>query len=194
MNHFDFTGCRILVVGDLMLDKYLSGLVERLSPEAPVPVLLREAERAVLGGAANVCANLAALGAEVTAIGVIGRDEAGSALVDLLRSYPKLNADYLVTDADRPTTCKIRVMSGVHQMVRIDVKSKADIAAEVEEAVVSAIKDSLWWADVVVVSDTPKACAMTGSSARSSIRPRRPERPRSSTRSVAISRSIVTRR
>jgi bifunctional ADP-heptose synthase (sugar kinase/adenylyltransferase) len=63
MNHFNFTGCRIMVVGVLMLDKYLSGSVERLSPEAPVPVLLREAERAVWGGEANVCANLTALGA-----------------------------------------------------------------------------------------------------------------------------------
>ena len=61
MNHFDFTGCRVVVVGDLMLDKYLSGSVERLSPEAPVPVLLQETERAVLGGAANVCANLATM-------------------------------------------------------------------------------------------------------------------------------------
>jgi D-beta-D-heptose 7-phosphate kinase/D-beta-D-heptose 1-phosphate adenosyltransferase len=82
MNHFDFTGCRILVVGDLVLDKYLPGSVDHLSPEAPVPVLLPETERVVLGGAANVSANLAALGAEVTVIGVIGRDPAGSALVD----------------------------------------------------------------------------------------------------------------
>ena len=72
MKHFDFTGCRVMVIGDLMLDKYLSGSVQRLSPEAPVPVLLREDERAVLGGAANVCANLAALGAEVVAIGTKG--------------------------------------------------------------------------------------------------------------------------
>ncbi len=122
MNHFDFTGCRVMVVGDLMLDKYLSGSVERLSPEAPVPVLLREAERAVLGGAANVSANLAALGAEVIVVGVVGRDEAGSRLLDLLTAYPKLNADRLVTDPDRPTTCKIRVMSGAHQMVRIDAE------------------------------------------------------------------------
>ena len=156
MNHFDFTGCRIVVVGDLMLDKYLSGSVERLSPEAPVPVLLREAERAVLGGAANVCANLAALGAEVVAIGVIGRDEAGSVLVDLLRAYPKLNTEHLVTDINRPTTCKIRVMSGGHQMVRIDAESKADITADVEEIVAAAIKDSLHWADVVVLSDYAK--------------------------------------
>jgi D-beta-D-heptose 7-phosphate kinase / D-beta-D-heptose 1-phosphate adenosyltransferase len=156
MNHFDFTGCRIMVVGDLMLDKYLSGSVERLSPEAPVPVLLRENERAVLGGAANVCANLAALGAEVIVVGVIGRDEAGSLLLDLLRSYPRLDADHLVTDPHRPTTCKIRVMSGVHQMVRIDAESRANIAAEVEETVFSAIKTNLPMADVVVVSDYAK--------------------------------------
>lgn len=111
MSHFEFTGARILVVGDLMLDKYLSGSVERLSPEAPVPVLLRQAERAVLGGAANVCANLAALGAEVVVVGVIGQDEPGSVLVDLLKAYPAVNTDKLVIDRNRPTTCKIRVMS-----------------------------------------------------------------------------------
>ena len=93
MNHFDFTGCRVMVIGDLMLDKYLSGSVERLSPEAPVPVLLRESERAVLGGAANVCANLALLGAEVVVIGVIGRDEAGSMLVGLVRAHPRLHTN-----------------------------------------------------------------------------------------------------
>jgi D-beta-D-heptose 7-phosphate kinase / D-beta-D-heptose 1-phosphate adenosyltransferase len=156
MNHFDFTGRRVMVVGDLMLDKYLSGSVERLSPEAPVPVLLREAERAVLGGAANVCANLTALGAEVIVIGVIGRDEVGSVLVDLLRACPKLDTDHLVIDAGRPTTCKIRVMSGVHQMVRIDAESTAEIGVEVEEAVVSAIEEGSSWADVVVVSDYAK--------------------------------------
>jgi D-beta-D-heptose 7-phosphate kinase / D-beta-D-heptose 1-phosphate adenosyltransferase len=156
MRHFDFSGCRTMVVGDLMLDKYLSGSVERLSPEAPVPVLLREAERTVLGGAANVCANLAALGAEVTVVGVIGGDEAGSVLLDLLRAYPGLDADHLVTDPHRPTTCKIRVMSGVHQMVRIDAESRANITAEVEESVFSAIKANLSTADVVVVSDYAK--------------------------------------
>jgi D-beta-D-heptose 7-phosphate kinase/D-beta-D-heptose 1-phosphate adenosyltransferase len=156
MNHFDFTGCRIAVVGDLMLDKYLSGSVERLSPEAPVPVLVRETERAVLGGAANVCANLTALGAEVIVIGVIGRDEAGSVLVDQLKAYPKVNTEHLVTDVDRPTTCKIRVMSGGHQMVRIDAESKADIAANIDKAIIAAIKDGSHWADVVVLSDYAK--------------------------------------
>jgi D-beta-D-heptose 7-phosphate kinase/D-beta-D-heptose 1-phosphate adenosyltransferase len=156
MNHFDFTGCRVAVVGDLMLDRYLSGSVERLSPEAPVPVLLQEAERAVLGGAANVCANLAALGAEVVVIGVIGRDNAGSMLLNLLRGYPRVDADRLVTDPDRPTTCKIRVMSGAHQMVRIDAESRIEIAAGVEEAIARTIQDSLPRTDVVVLSDYAK--------------------------------------
>lgn len=156
MKHFDFSGCRVMVVGDLMLDKYLWGSVERLSPEAPVPVLLREAERAVLGGAANVCANLAALGAEVLVIGVVGCDDVGSALVDLLRTCPKLDADHLVVDPSRPTTCKVRVMSGVHQMVRIDAESTAAINFEVEGAVISAIAEALFCADVVVVSDYAK--------------------------------------
>src|SRR5262249_26437835 len=156
MNHFDFTGCRVVVVGDLMLDKYLSGSVERLSPEAPVPVLLREAERAVLGGAANVAANLAALGAEVVVVGVIGPDEARSTLLDLLRAYTRLNADRLVTDPDRPTTCKIRVMTGSHQMVRIDAESRTEIATPVEDALVVAIRDSVPRADVVVLSDYAK--------------------------------------
>jgi rfaE bifunctional protein kinase chain/domain len=156
MSHFNFTGCRIIVVGDLLLDKYLSGSVQRLSPEAPVPVLLREAERAVLGGAANVCANLAALGAEVIVVGVIGRDEPGSVLVNLLRAYPKVRTDHLVTDVNRPTTCKIRVTSGIHQMVRIDSESREDITGEIEEAVASAILHGLPWADVVVLSDYAK--------------------------------------
>jgi D-beta-D-heptose 7-phosphate kinase/D-beta-D-heptose 1-phosphate adenosyltransferase len=87
---------------------------------------------------------------------VIGRDEAGSVLLDLLRAYPKLDADHLVIDPHRPTTCKIRVMSGAHQMVRIDAEARAHIAAEVEQAVVSAIENKLSSADVVVVSDYAK--------------------------------------
>jgi D-beta-D-heptose 7-phosphate kinase/D-beta-D-heptose 1-phosphate adenosyltransferase len=121
-----------------------------------VPVLLRDAERAVLGGAANVCANLAALGAEVLTVGVIGQDEAGSVLVDLLKAYPTVNTDHLVTDLNRPTTCKMRVMSGIHQMVRIDSESREDISANVEEAIALAIQRGLSWADVLVLSDYAK--------------------------------------
>jgi D-beta-D-heptose 7-phosphate kinase / D-beta-D-heptose 1-phosphate adenosyltransferase len=156
MNHFDFTDCRVMVVGDMMLDKYLSGSIERLSPEAPVPVLLHETDQAVPGGAANVCVNIAALGGEVAAIGVIGRDEAGSLLSDLLRAYPTVNAEWLFTDPDCPTTCRLRVMSGVQQLVRIDSESKTDIPRSVEEEMISAILDRLRWADVVVVADCAK--------------------------------------
>jgi len=124
-----------------MLDKYKSGSVERLSPEAPV--LVREAERAVLGGAANVCADLAALGAEVVVVGVIGQDEPGSVVLHLLRVHPKLYADHVVIHPHRPTSCKIRVMSGVHHMVRIGAESRGECCSEVEEAALERVRGSL---------------------------------------------------
>ena len=88
MHHFSFDRYRILVVGDVMVDKYLDGSVARISPEAPVPVVLHKAERAVLGGAANVAVNIASLGASVDCIGVIGNDETGAALIAMLRDDP----------------------------------------------------------------------------------------------------------
>ena len=100
--------------------------MERLSPTAPVPVLLCEKERTVLGGAANFWANLVALGAEVV-VGVIGQDEPGSVPFDLLRACPKLDADHLITDPHRPSTCKTRVMSAAHQLVRINEESRAKL-------------------------------------------------------------------
>lgn len=162
MNHFNFARCRILVVGDLMLDRYLSGSVGRMSPEAPVPVLLRESERAVLGGAANVVANLASLGAEIEVLGVVGQDEAGLALRALLGHHPTVRTEHLVTDRHRPTTCKTRVMSGLHQIVRLDAESKLPLAEEVEAAVLEAVNETLPWADAVVVSDYAKGLCTDG--------------------------------
>jgi D-beta-D-heptose 7-phosphate kinase/D-beta-D-heptose 1-phosphate adenosyltransferase len=156
MNHFNFVGCRVMVVGDLMLDKYLDGSVHRLSPEAPVAVLLRETERVVLGGAANVVANLASLGADVRVIGVIGDDESGAMLTGLLKAYSNVDTRTIVTDKSRPTTCKTRIMSGLHQIVRVDSESKAELTDEAESAVRHAIQDTISWADVVILSDYAK--------------------------------------
>jgi D-beta-D-heptose 7-phosphate kinase/D-beta-D-heptose 1-phosphate adenosyltransferase len=89
-------------------------------------------------------------------VGVIGRDEAGSVLVDLLRAYPNIDTDRLVVDRNRPTTCKVRVMSGIHQMIRIDSESRDDITGDVEEAVASGIENGLSWADVLILSDYAK--------------------------------------
>lgn len=129
MTQGDFSKCKIAVVGDLMLDKYIDGSVGRLSPEAPVAVLLHESEHATVGGAANVAANIAALGARVKVFGAVGEDEAGRALAKTLGLMPHVDAAGVVQDGSRPTTCKTRVMSARHQIVRIDVEIQRALAA-----------------------------------------------------------------
>lgn len=111
---------RITVIGDLMLDHYVWGKVERISPEAPVPIVQFEREEYRLGGAANVAANLRALGVEVTLIGATGDDQAGVTLEALARQTQGLTAS-LFRDPNRPTTLKTRVIgAGRQQMLRID--------------------------------------------------------------------------
>ena len=162
MHHFDFHDRRILVIGDLMVDKYLDGFVGRISPEAPVPILLSRSERTVLGGAANVAANLASLGASVECIGVIGTDDVGSDLVRLLNEFPNVGTGHLVRDVGRPTTCKTRVMSGLHQLIRIDAEFNASISEDIEAAVMRAFEHILPWAEAVVISDYAKGLCTDG--------------------------------
>ena len=111
-------GAHILVVGDVMLDRYVYGEVERISPEAPVPVLRERATRCVLGGAANVAANVASVGAQVTLVGRVGTDAAGLELVTLLEQAGI--AHELVEDAATPTTTKTRFVAGSQQLARVD--------------------------------------------------------------------------
>ena len=156
----DFSGIRVAVVGDLILDRYLQGAVGRLSPEAPVAVLLKSKQRDVAGGAANVASNLAALGARVRITGLVGPDEDGERLVALLAHYPSLETERIVTDRERPTTCKTRVLSGLHQLVRIDSESSDLSSGDAEAALLEATSDLVRWSDVVVVSDYGKgACS-----------------------------------
>jgi len=152
----DFTHLRVVVVGDLIVDRYIEGSVNRLSPEAPVPVVLSRQERDVLGGAANVVSNLAALGARVQTIGVIGDDDAGAQLIAMLRALPGVSADGVIVDRDRPTTCKMRVVSGLHQIVRIDHESSLRVAGDIEAKLIAAIKAAVDPCDVVVISDYAK--------------------------------------
>jgi len=112
-------GKRILVVGDLMLDKYIWGKVERISPEAPVPVVEIQREEVRLGGAANVALNLKALGAEPILCGMIGDDVDGKTLIRLMEEAG-LVSDAIITDAARPTTSKTRILGNSHQMLRVD--------------------------------------------------------------------------
>ena len=120
-----FTDARVLVLGDVMLDRYVSGNASRLSPEAPIPVLRPSVERATLGGAANVALNVATLGGHVALVGVIGDDAAGAEVTRLLAS-PGI-APYLVVATARPTTAKTRFLVGVHQLLRLDEETTAPI-------------------------------------------------------------------
>jgi len=113
---------RILVIGDLMLDHYLWGRVERISPEAPVPVVAFEREEYRLGGAANVALNLAALGTQPILFGVVGQDARADIFINLLQEQAPAT-HYLFQDATRPTTTKTRVMgNGRQQILRIDTE------------------------------------------------------------------------
>lgn len=114
-----FANLRLAVIGDSMVDRFLWGQVERISPEAPVPVVRLQKETRKLGGAANVAANIRALGAEVVLFGITGQDEAGLWLGELL-SQRQIDAAGLVVDANRPTTIKTRIIAHNQQVVRTD--------------------------------------------------------------------------
>src|SRR5436853_347249 len=128
-----FAGRRVAVLGDCMLDRYLWGRVERISPEAPVPVVEIERESLALGGAGNVAANLRMLGAEPVLIGVIGDDADAERLAHALRERG-LPIAGVVRDATRPTTVKTRIVAHSQQVVRADRESRRDIDGEALDA------------------------------------------------------------
>ncbi len=148
-----FSRVRVMVVGDIMLDSYTLGVVERLSVEAPVPVVLTQGWRHVLGGAGNVARNVAALGANVVLIGVVGDDEAGGAVRALGEEF-KINTTGIIIDGSRPTTVKNRIVVGHHQVLRIDQESKVPVSPGVEKKLVAALRATD--ADVVIFSDYAK--------------------------------------
>src|SRR5881397_1925482 len=148
-------GVRIVVLGDAMLDVYLSGEVERISPEAPVPVVTVHASRHALGGAANVAANVAAIGAECRLVAVVGADARGESVKAELDDE-KLGTQYLVTDATRPTTSKTRVVARGQQMLRIDEEIDNPISARVMEQLGAALERALRDADALLIEDYNK--------------------------------------
>ena len=145
----------ILVVGDVMLDHYLRGAVERTSPEAPVPVLRVESEDYILGGAANVAHNLAAMGAKAELACVCGRDSAAKILYKRLREAG-ISAKGVVEDAARPTTLKTRALAQGQQMLRIDWERSQPIANETEARLLEKILGLLDEVQGVIVSDYGK--------------------------------------
>ena len=146
---------RVLIVGDLILDRYVSGAVSRISPEAPIPVLAAAQREERLGGAGNVAANLRSLGAEVECLGVVGSDGHGRQLSALLEGEG-CEVSGLVIDPERPTTVKTRMISGVQQIIRIDWEEAHAIPPALEDQLIEAVKARLQDVDGVILSDYGK--------------------------------------
>jgi D-beta-D-heptose 7-phosphate kinase/D-beta-D-heptose 1-phosphate adenosyltransferase len=145
----------VLVLGDVMLDEFVWGDVTRISPEAPVPVVDVRRESMHLGGAANVLANLVALGARGSVVGVIGNDAAGRRLQSGLSDLG-IQDQYLTVDEARPSTTKTRIIAHSQLVVRADRESRSAVTGKLEEKIVSCLKDALQQADAFVVSDYDK--------------------------------------
>jgi rfaE bifunctional protein kinase chain/domain len=148
-------GRRIAVAGDFMLDRYVWGSVMRISPEAPVPVVDSMNESQTLGGAGNVAANLAALGATVFPFGVIGEDEAGRAIHACLDAAG-MTTKGVVADKSRITTVKTRVVARHQQMMRMDRERREPLSRALEESLIRRIKAALGLLDALVISDYDK--------------------------------------
>jgi D-beta-D-heptose 7-phosphate kinase/D-beta-D-heptose 1-phosphate adenosyltransferase len=146
---------KIVVVGDIMLDQFLYGDVERISPEAPVPVVEIKRETFHLGGAANVVRNLSALGANVDLVGVIGDDAWADTMRDLL-AKTNTGCEGLVVDASRPTAKKTRIIAQHQQVVRFDREDRTPFNDEIVEQLAASLTQALTGADAVIVSDYGK--------------------------------------
>lgn len=151
----NFSKVKVLVVGDVMLDRFWWGNVSRISPEAPVPVVNLQNTSLVAGGAANVAANIAGLGAEAVLVGVIGDDEESKLFTDaLLKS--NVSPNYLVTIAGRQTTTKTRIIAHSQQVVRIDRENNCDLTADEEKKVWELIRQHIKTVDIIIISDYAK--------------------------------------
>jgi D-beta-D-heptose 7-phosphate kinase/D-beta-D-heptose 1-phosphate adenosyltransferase len=161
-----FSRATVLVVGDVMLDRFTIGRVQRISPEAPVPVVEFRREEFRLGGAANVAHTVRALGAAVRLVGLVGDDAAGARLRRELEAIG-IPADGLVVDASRPTTTKQRIVTERNQQVaRIDYEDDREPSAAIERALVERVEREIGGAAVVVASDYLKGAIAEGLTAR----------------------------
>ena len=152
----------IMLVGDFMLDKYVWGEVNRISQEAPIPVLNVASEEIRPGGAGSVASNLAHLGANIFCYGTIGNDNEGRLLLDNLNDLG-VDTEGIVQDSDRPTTVKVRMMGhlqsagkGIQQLLRIDYEKTDDIEEEKQEVIINKIEDKIQQVDIVLISDMNK--------------------------------------
>lgn len=149
------TSKNIAVVGDLMVDEYLWGDVKRISPEAPVPIVEINDEQFRPGGSANVAYNLVHLGQKVHAFGVIGTDDNGKKLLDLLKKSNIAIQGIVITD-DRPTTIKTRIIGGTQHIARVDKEKTRDIPESVEKILMEKLKSKINELDAIVLEDYNK--------------------------------------
>jgi rfaE bifunctional protein kinase chain/domain len=144
----------ILVVGDVMVDKFIFGITTKISQEAPVPIVEIKKEREVLGGAANVLNNIISFGAKAFIVGVIGNDVDGETIVKKISKKNSYNC--LVKTYDRPTTVKSRIIASGQQIVRIDKEKKGFFGEHIEKKIIYNIKKNIHNVDAVVISDYGK--------------------------------------
>ena len=144
-----FKGKKLLVLGDLMLDKYLWGHVGRISPEAPVPVVEVKKDTSCLGGAGNVCHNVESLGGRPIPVGLVGEDAAGEWIKNSIT-----NNRGILTDKKRPTTVKTRIIAHHQQVVRVDQEEKVPVPRRIEEQILAFVREEE--CDGILISDYNK--------------------------------------
>lgn len=150
-----FRGKKVLVVGDIMLDKYIWGEVSRISPEAPVQVVHVTKETYAPGGASNVASNAAALNGKVFMVGIAGDDEAKKILLRELKGRG-INTEGILTDSDKPTTQKVRIIGRSQQLLRVDYEKKDHVHRNIERSMINFLGKAIKDVDVVVISDYAK--------------------------------------
>ena len=150
-----FSDVKILVIGDLILDEFIWGDTSRISPEAPVPVVLVERESLMPGGAANVANNISALGAKAYLAGVIGKDAHGRQLETILKNKG-VDLEGVISDSERPTTLKTRVVARHQQVVRIDRERSGHLSAALGKELSDYIKEKINEVDGIIIEDYGK--------------------------------------
>ncbi len=151
----NFKNKKILVIGDIMLDKYIWGEVSRISPEAPVQVVNVLKETFESGGAANVANNISSLGGASFMVGITGNDHSRKILVDELSSK-SINTEGIFIDKDKPTTQKVRILGKGQQLLRVDYENKEHIHHDIENSIIKFVESKIKESDVVVISDYAK--------------------------------------
>jgi D-beta-D-heptose 7-phosphate kinase / D-beta-D-heptose 1-phosphate adenosyltransferase len=169
---------RVLVVGDIMLDRFVYGQVSRISPEAPAPVIETAGPVDVIGGAGNVARNIASLGAACDIVAVVGRDEAAGTIRKFLQDCA-INADSLVEDSGRVSTVKTRFVANLHNthLLRADTEDKSPVSDKIADAIIATVRSRIPYVDAIIISDyakgvlTPKVLAAVLAAAKAAAKP-----------------------